>query len=249
MTKIFQAPKAARKSGVALWRQIADELRLDIVTGKFASGTRLPGELELATRFGVNRHTVRSALAALQADGTVRAEQGRGTFVQAARRLSYRISRRTRFSEALAGQARDVHGELIAAATEPANASVAAALNLRVGSPVVRLETLSSADGKPLSRATGWFSAARFPGFDQAFAKTGSITRALQEFGVPDYVRLSTKLSARHADTDEILRLKLAPGAIVMVTEGIDADPDGVPIQLGLSRFAAERVELIVDGE
>ena len=48
---------------------------------------------------------------------------------------------------------------------------------------------------------------------------------------------------------DEIKRLKLAPGAIVMVSEGIDTLPKGQPIQLGLSRFAAERVELVVMGE
>ena len=37
--------------GVALWRRIADTIRLDIVGGKLARGEKLPGELVLAERF------------------------------------------------------------------------------------------------------------------------------------------------------------------------------------------------------
>jgi GntR family phosphonate transport system transcriptional regulator len=236
----------AHKSGVALWRQIADEVRLEIAMGRFPAGTPLPGETALAERFQVNRHTVRAALKALERDGLVRAEQGRGTFVMASARLTYRISKRTRFSAGLAGQATDIHGELIASAVEPATSAVAAALWLPPDAPVTRMETVSFADGKPISRATSWFSAARFPSIDAAYRELGSITLALRRYDIADYVRATTRLSARHADTDEIKRLKLAPGAIVMVSEGVDALPEGQPIQLGLSRFAADRVELVV---
>ena len=77
--------------GVAMWRRVADAIRLDIVGGKLVRGDRLAGETTLAARFAVNRHTVRRALAALDAEGVVRAEQGRGWFVAEAQRLSYRI--------------------------------------------------------------------------------------------------------------------------------------------------------------
>ncbi|HUH77519.1 MAG TPA: GntR family transcriptional regulator, partial [Devosia sp.] len=45
--------------GIALWRRIADSIRLDIVGGKLAAGDRLPTEAVLAQRFSANRHTVR----------------------------------------------------------------------------------------------------------------------------------------------------------------------------------------------
>ena len=79
--------------GVALWRQIADAIRLDIVGGKLANGDRLPTEAVLAERFSANRHTVRRALAVLAEQGVVVAEQGRGTFVRSIARLSYPIGR------------------------------------------------------------------------------------------------------------------------------------------------------------
>ena len=238
--------KSDERGGVALWRRIADDIRLDIVGGKLARGEQLPTEAALAERFAANRHTVRRALAVLAEEGVVRAEQGRGTFVDEARRLSYRIGRRTRFSEGLAGQARDPHRELMSAKQENATANVAAGLGLRPGQRVVRLETISYADGKPLSRGTSWFSYQRFPQIAEVYAETGSITRALAQLGVPDYSRGSTRISARYATTEEIRSIRLVPGTVMLVTEIVDVDAEERPIQYALTRFPADRMELVV---
>jgi GntR family phosphonate transport system transcriptional regulator len=232
--------------GVAMWRRVADAIRLDIVGGKLVRGDRLPGETSLATRFHVNRHTVRRALAALDAEGVVRPEQGRGWFVAEARRLSYRIGKRTRFSEGLAGQSRNLERRLLDSLTEPASANVARALRIKPGVMTIRLETLSIADGRPLSRATSWLEQRRFADFPAVFERARSVTAAFRSFGVPDYSRAATHISARHADAEETRLLRLAPGALLLVSESIDADPEGRPIQYALSRFPADRMELIV---
>jgi len=245
MTKSSKAGQA-RHGGVALWRRIADDIRLDIVGGKMASGDRLPPESALAERFAANRHTVRRALAVLAEEGVVRAEQGRGTFVDAARRLSYRIGKRTRFSEGLAGQTGETHGELLAARQEHAPANVARGLGIAPGARVVRLETLSFADGRPLSRGTSWFAYARLPDIAEAYAATGSITQSLRQLGVRDYARQSTRISARHASVEEARSLKLAPGTVMLVTEIVDTDNDEQPIQYAITRFPADRLELVV---
>jgi len=49
--------------------------------GEFPKGVKLPPESELARRFGVSRPVVREALARLRDEGTVRSQQGSGTFV------------------------------------------------------------------------------------------------------------------------------------------------------------------------
>jgi DNA-binding FadR family transcriptional regulator len=66
------------RSGYSAWRLIAEELRVDITSGRFPVGGRLPTEAELAERFGVNRHTVRRGVAALAAEGLVEARRGSG---------------------------------------------------------------------------------------------------------------------------------------------------------------------------
>lgn len=238
-----------RKSGVALWRQIADMIRSDIATGAAGADGRLPPEMKLAERYGVNRHTVRSAIAALEQEGVLRSEQGRGTFIRRRKRLSYPIGKRTRFSAGLGNQAGSTRTRLLESRKEPAPDSVAEALGLASGAPVIRLDTVSEADGVPVSRATSWFDAERFAGIDQAFGEHASITRALATCGVTDYVRKSTAIEARHASAEDTDLLGLSAGAIVLVTRAINADAGGNPIQYAESRFAADRVELKIENE
>ena len=117
-----------RGVGVALWRQIADGIRTGIAGGLADANGRLPPEAQLAERFGVNRHTVRAAIAALAHEGVLQSEQGRGTYVRRQKRLVYPIGERTRFSAGLGDQARETRSDMMGSATETAPEQVAAAL-------------------------------------------------------------------------------------------------------------------------
>jgi len=238
-----------RGSGVALWRQIADRIRHGIASSEFVESGKLPPETELAARFGVNRHTVRSAIAALVQEGVLRAEQGRGTFVREARRISYPIGRRTRFSANLEGQTRENGMRLMTSEKMPAAPPISRALDLPNASPVLRLDTISTADGRPVARAIHWFEADRFSGLAEAFAASGSITSALAACGVADYLRRSTTVSAQHASASLLDELALSPGAIVLVSRSINEDVEGRAIQYSETLFAADRVELQIIGE
>src|SRR5260221_6505887 len=62
---------------------VADRLRGEILAGRLAPGTRLPSERELSLALGVNRLTLRAALARLEAIGLVSTRHGAGTLVAA----------------------------------------------------------------------------------------------------------------------------------------------------------------------
>ena len=64
-----------------LYRAIADQLAQLIEDGSFPPGSRLPGERELANRFGVSRVTIREAEIALQAVGRIEIKTGSGVYV------------------------------------------------------------------------------------------------------------------------------------------------------------------------
>ncbi|MBP2463076.1 GntR family phosphonate transport system transcriptional regulator [Rhizobium sp. PvP014] len=236
-----------RQSGVALWRQIADRIRTAIANGDYDATGKVPPEISLAAEFGVNRHTVRSALAALAQEGIVRAVQGRGTLIERKERLNFPISRRTRFSEGIGDQAKEKEGLLLAASEEPATPDLASRLQLAVGAAVIRLETLRKADRRPVSRATAWFPADRFSGIAEAYRESGSITAAFAAIGLTDYLRVSTEVTAVHADSGDLADLELSPGAIMLVTRALNADPDGVPVQYAISRFPADMVQFTIE--
>lgn len=237
-----------RGGGISLWRQIAESIRSEILTGAYATGDRLPPEAELAARFGVNRHTLRRAMGSLATEGLIRVDQGRGTFVEGGR-LSYPIRRRTRFSEIVSAQAREPGGRLIASGSVLADAALAERLHVPVGTPLHTLETVSAADGVPISMATHFIPAERFPRLIETYAETGSLTKAFAAHGVTDYVRQSTRATARIATRDEAERLSLGPMDVVIVTDNLDVDGRGQPVQTSRTRFVAERVELVIETE
>ena len=75
-------PKISRSKGM-LHTQIANAVASSITLGHFRTGDRLPPERELAKEFGVNRLTVRQALAELQLRKLIHRRTGRngGTFI------------------------------------------------------------------------------------------------------------------------------------------------------------------------
>ncbi len=220
---------------------------MSIANGDYDETGKVPPEMLLAETFGVNRHTVRSALQALAQEGIVRAVQGRGTLIERKERLNFPISRRTRFSQGIGEQAREKEGLLLDSAELPATVEIAGRLAIEVGAPVLRLETLRKADRRPVSRSTSWFPASRFTGIIEAYRESGSITAAFQKLGLQDYLRVSTEVTAIHADGADIADLQLSPGAILLVTKALNADPDGLPVQYAVSRFPADMVQFSIE--
>ena len=64
------------------YRQIADELRVEIDAGLLTPGSALPSETELIAAHRVSRATVRRALAALESDGLISTYPGKGRYVR-----------------------------------------------------------------------------------------------------------------------------------------------------------------------
>lgn len=70
-----------RDINVPLYTQIQRDIEVSIATNRLRPGDVLPGEVELANRYGVSRVTVRQALRELVTEGLVYRVQGKGTFV------------------------------------------------------------------------------------------------------------------------------------------------------------------------
>ncbi len=232
--------------GVMLWRCIADDYEQVILVGKYENGAKLPAESEIAARYGVNRHTVRRAMAELGTRGLVRTERGSGTFVRTDK-MDYPIRQRTRFSEIVAAAGHEAEGRLQGHRLEPASAEVAAHLGIKPGDAVVRLEILRAADRVPISVATTWLSAALYGDAAKVYRRLRSITRTLDYYGIKGYARKWTRISAGFADAVDAGRLRLSVQRPILVVESLDVGGDGAPILTTRGRFAGDRVALTVE--
>lgn len=236
----------ARSEGLAIWRQISEALAREIVGGERQPGDRLPTEQQLAARFGVNRHTVRRALAALTGQGLVRVEQGRGAFVQEAV-LDYRVRKRTRFSENVLAERREPGGRLLRAVEMKADDAVARALELRKGSQVAMLEIVREADGRPISVSAHYFPKARFPDVIESYGEAGSVTKVLARLGVDDYTRKVTRVTARMPRAADARTLQQPANRPILLAESINVGPDGRPVEYVVGRFASDRVQIVFE--
>jgi len=235
-------------SGVALWRKVADSIERKIADGSYAAGEKLPGEVDIAHSHRVNRHTVRRALAALAERGLVRAERGSGTYVEASR-IAYPLRSRTRFSEIVGAGGREPRGQLLAASQEEATRELARQLDLKPGAALIRIDALRLADRAAICVGTTWLSADRFPEAGELYRRFSSMTKVLAHYGIRDYRRASTRITAAIADAGDAARLNLGIGRPVLIVEGLDVDSKGQPLLAIQARFAAERVEFVVETE
>ncbi len=235
-----------RQQGVALWRQITTRLQQSIASGRYPPGGQLPTEQMLSRHFGVNRHTVRRALEELSRGGLVRVEQGRGSFV-AEDVIEYTVEPRTRFSEWVRRQNREPSGRILRLTEIAADAQLAKHLNLRTGGHVIMMERLGFADDRPVSLAAHHFPANRFRGLMDALRREPTITAALRAVGVPDYMRQTTRVTARLPTAEEAELLRTPRNRPLLITENINVDHAGTVVEFGIARYPTPRVQIVFE--
>jgi GntR family phosphonate transport system transcriptional regulator len=235
-----------RRSGVAVWRQIADTLTTEIRDRTYAGTGRLPGEVELSTRFCVNRHTLRQAVAALQTEGLLRIEPGRGMFVQHDM-LDYALSRRTRYSENLLRQGLLPSKQLLTAREIPASERVAKELKLPKGTHVLMVEMLDEANEQAIALATAYYPAQRFAGLLDMLNSGSRTTDILKHFGIEDYVRLQSRVTTQMPSEETARLLKQTTARPLLCVECLDVDMQGQPIKYGETLFCGDRVQLVIN--
>ena len=68
-------------SAIPIYRQVTDQVRLAVATGKLEVGDQLPSVRALAEELVVNPNTVARAYADLAREGVIESRTGRGVFV------------------------------------------------------------------------------------------------------------------------------------------------------------------------
>ena len=225
------------------WEEARDRISEEITSGRLAADSKLPSEPELCILYGARRHSLRKALAALVAEGKLRVEHGRGTYVERAPLLNYVIGTRTRFRENLMAQGLTASGETLSEMKIPASERVAKALGIDKDAPVFARSWRGFANDLPISMGWAYHDATRFPDLQERRQSTPSITEVYRSYGITDYHRQRTTVFTRIATEHEAGMLMLRPGQSVLVVQKIDADLDRNPIGFSEAVWAGDRVQ------
>ncbi|MCC5580501.1 GntR family transcriptional regulator [Microtetraspora sp. AC03309] len=220
-------------------------LRL-ISTGELQPGQRLGSERELASRMGVSRTTLRTALGLLEQVGTVRRVPGRGggTFVSGTK-VERDLSSVVGVPDLLREQGFTAGSRVVRATIAGSDEPTAAALGIQPGDLVTEIVRIRFADGVPLSLEQARFPAMRFPGLlEQPLG--GSVYELLAgQYGVRPAAALE-RIEAVSAGEEEAAVLGVEPGVPVLAITRTTSDEQGVPFEFSQDVFRGDRTRILV---
>jgi len=148
----------AKKPGspFPLYYKVMMEIRDNILSGQWGSGSQIPGELDLARRLGVSVITVRQALGQLAQEGYLRRERARGTFVHWKGPLRQSVSLEVPADDLVTVNPSGTSFKLLTLdIVEPPN-EIRRDLWIGTGKKVTRITRIRLSQGQPLAYVTSY---------------------------------------------------------------------------------------------
>ncbi|MCF2533008.1 GntR family transcriptional regulator [Yinghuangia soli] len=212
--------------------EIADQLRVRIVSGELAAGAQLPSETDLRSLYGSSRETVRKALAILKTEGLVVSQHGRGVFVrrrtQVNRSTSARYVRAAWRAGTSAGQADlgdagpKLRVDMSQVATTAASETVAKHLGMATGEPVVTRSRRYLQGDQPLQLASSFLPGDIAVGTraEELDSGPGGSWARLEEAGW-SFTHVREQVESRLPTFEESQLLHMSPGSPLFVIHRI----------------------------
>lgn len=229
------APAAAKRpppfvtDAVPLYYQLGSVLREKILSGQSAPGDRLPTEAELSTEYGVSRITVRQALSALEDEGLIRREAGRGTFVSEHRPFTGALKVEGSLDD-LISMGLTTSVQLLDLRTVEATPQLAQALQVPVQSPLTRCTRLRFHHEEPFGYVVVFLPPDVARRLRRADWKRGSLMKILDGLGYT-LGDADQTVQAALADATLARHLRTRIGAPLLSVDRVVRTVEGRPVE------------------
>jgi GntR family transcriptional regulator len=237
------------EGGIALYRQIKQDLIRRIEQGDLRAGDVLPSEAELCERYGVSRPTLRQATQDLIRDGLLVVRRGVGTFV-AQPKVRQQLGSVLGFTDKMAGQGRRASTRVLERSLHRASeldGTVAAELQLDPKAQILRVVRLRLADQIPVMVERMHISPDRFPGIEEIDLETVSLYESLRtRYGV-QVVQLREALEPVVLNAAEAKLLGTAGRSPSIQATITSFDSKGNPIEHTISRVRGDASQYYIE--
>ena len=239
--------RSARSERKTLTEVAQHELRQAITAGTFQPGSQLPTEAELCEILGVSRTVVREALRMLEDDGLVARRHGVGTFVRnnpILKNLNFNFGI-TEMIESAGLQPGTSH---LAIQKETADEEKAEQLHVPLGTPLITIERVRTADGRPVVYSLDTFteSLIQRAEFDPQLLLTESIYNLLQtslgqviEYGIARLLPVTAPLPVAE-------KLQLPPNALTLYIVQTDYTSGDEPLVYSCEYHLPDAFDFVV---
>ncbi|MBD9517605.1 MULTISPECIES: GntR family transcriptional regulator [Pseudomonadaceae] len=216
-------------SPVPLYSQLKEVLRTRILDGTYPPLSRMPSEAELGKAFEVSRITVRQALGDLQKEGLIFKIHGKGTFV-AKPKAFQNVSTLQGLGESMTQRGYEVINRLRSFKTVPANAQVAARLQVAEGENVVQIKRARLVNRELVSLEITWLPEHVGKRLEKADLVSRDIFLILENDCALPLGHADLAIDAILADAELARALEVQEGSPVMRIERLTHTADGAPL-------------------
>lgn len=233
-----------RDKPIPLYYQLETILRRKILSGELPVHAHLPSEEALAEEYGVSRITVRQALAALERDGLVVRQRGKGTFV-AERSDQLDLPHFTGSIEDLVLMGMQTKFQLIDMLWIDPPEPIANKLNSR-GSKVLRVEKVRHVHDGPLSHVLNYLPKHVGERLPVDILDTKPMMMILEEELGLELAEADQSVSATLADAEIATLLGIRAGDPLLKAERTIYDRDGCPVEVVTTLYRADKYSLVM---
>lgn len=230
--------------GIPLYLQIRESLREEVVSGSLKPGQKIASEDELAAKFGVSRMTVRQGISDLIDEGVLYRRQGVGTFVTQLQ-IERDHTRLNNFFESSRIQGIEATTRVLSAEVIPSKPKVSKQLALQEGELVVRIETLRSANGSPVTVHKAHIPYKLFSSILQENLEARHLWELMEDYGYR-VKRAVQRLEAREADEELSQLLEVDIGSPILYKERTVYSDNGTPVEFTYCYNRGDRYSLTV---
>ena len=209
--------------------QALEQIEAYILRNNLQAHDRLPAEREMCAMWGLNRCTLRSAIAHLVQAGRLYAVQGSGTRV--APRFRRTLQDLQGFSEYAAAGGFHAETRLLSFSVTECDKHLARRFRRVLGEKLYRIARLRMLNGSPVLIETSYIPVELAPNLEEHDLVHGSLFHVLQDVYHLNLDHGVEKASITSATEEEAALLGLQPGAAVYWITACTDTADGVTVE------------------
>jgi len=228
-----------------IYLQLERILKERIRAGILEPGSKLPSELELASRFEVSRSTVRKVLDRLAIDGLIQKWPGKGSYVSMHRLQMSPTS--LSFSTQMSIAGHSVSTQVLSRSVIPTPSHVAESLDLPSAGRVLHFRRLRMLDEEPAAIHGTFLPYPQYAVISAQDLREQSLSQAMEKATGVRVISSRGILSVAHVDPNDAMLLNIPPSSPVVLLKGVGYTGSGIPVRYTEAIYRSDRFEFVVN--